>query len=70
VLETEARVVCQRLASEEGIFAGTSTGINVLAAIELAKELGSTATVVTVACDSGLKYTNGVLFNSSRSITS
>jgi cysteine synthase len=68
--ETEARIMCQRLASEEGIFAGTSTGINVLAAIELAKELGSTATVVTVACDSGLKYTNGVLFNSSRSITS
>jgi hypothetical protein len=48
----------------------TSTGINVLAAIELAKELGSTATVVTIAYDSGLKNTNGALFNGSRYNTS
>lgn len=61
--EAEARAMCRRLASEEGIFAGTSTGINVVAAVDLARELGPSATVVTVACDSGLKYTNGPLFD-------
>jgi cysteine synthase len=44
-----------RLAGEEGILAGTSTGLNV-AAVQLAAELGIEATVATVACDSGLKY--------------
>ncbi|SDH77707.1 PLP-dependent cysteine synthase family protein [Alloyangia pacifica] len=63
ISESEARAMCRRLASEEGIFAGTSTGINVVAAIALAQELGPDATVVTVACDSGLKYTNGTLYN-------
>jgi len=62
ISEAEARAMCRRLASEEGIFAGTSTGINVVAAIAIAQELGPDATVVTVACDSGLKYTNGSLF--------
>ena len=56
VEEAEARMMAKRLAAEEGIFAGTSSGLNVVAAIELGKELGPTATVVTVACDSGLKY--------------
>jgi cysteine synthase A len=46
----------RRLAREEGILAGTSTGMNVVAALDLAEELGPSATVVTVACDSGLKY--------------
>ena len=53
----------KKLAAQEGIFAGTSTGINVVAAIELAKQLGSGHTVVTVACDSGLKYLSSGLFN-------
>ena len=54
--EAEARVMVSRLAQEEGLFCGTSTGLNVLAAIKLAKELGPGKTVVTVACDSGFKY--------------
>ena len=45
-----------RLAREEGIFAGTSTGANVIAALRVAEDLGRDATVVTVACDTGMKY--------------
>ncbi|PYH91923.1 pyridoxal phosphate-dependent enzyme, beta subunit, partial [Aspergillus ellipticus CBS 707.79] len=61
--EAEAREMCRRLAREEGILAGTSTGLNVVAALRLAKDLGPTKTVVTVACDTGLKYMNGGLFS-------
>ena len=45
-----------RLAREEGLFAGTSTGMNVVAALRLAERLGPGATVVTVMCDTGMKY--------------
>jgi cysteine synthase len=45
-----------RLAREEGIFAGTSTGANVIAALRLAERLGPDATIVTVMCDTGMKY--------------
>lgn len=45
-----------RLAQEEGIFAGTSTGANVIAALRLADVLSADATVVTVMCDTGMKY--------------
>src|ERR1019366_6164742 len=45
-----------RLAREEGLFAGTSTGANVVAALRLAEELGPGATIVTVMCDTGMKY--------------
>jgi cysteine synthase len=45
-----------RLAREEGIFAGTSTGANVVAALRAAEQLGADATVVTVMCDTGMKY--------------
>lgn len=41
---------------EEGIFAGTSTGANVVAAVRVAERLGRDATVVTIAVDSGLRY--------------
>ena len=61
--EDAARVMARRLAREEGIFAGTSTGLNVTAAVELAKELGPGAIVVTVAVDSGLKYLAGDLYS-------
>lgn len=61
--ETEARKMAKRLAAEEGIFAGTSSGLNVAAAIEIGKEIGPVGTVVTVACDSGLKYLAGGLFD-------
>jgi cysteine synthase A len=52
-----------RLAREEGLFAGTSTGLNVAGALELARELGAGHTVVTVAVDSGLKYLAGDLYS-------
>ncbi len=60
--EGEARQMARRLAREEGIFAGTSTGMNVVGAINLGNELGSGHTVVTVAVDSGLKYLAGDLY--------
>jgi cysteine synthase len=60
--EGAAFEMARRLAKEEGILAGTSTGLNVAAAIALAKELGPGAKVVTVACDTGLKYIAGDLF--------
>ena len=52
----EAVAMAIRLAREEGLFAGTSTGGNVIAALRLAEELGPDATVVTVMCDTGMKY--------------
>jgi cysteine synthase A len=52
----EAKAMSRRLAREEALFAGTSSGANVLAAIEVARRLGPGKTVVTLMCDSGLKY--------------
>jgi cysteine synthase A len=52
----EAVAMALRLAREEGLFAGTSTGANVIAALRLAERLGPGATVVTVMCDTGMKY--------------
>jgi cysteine synthase A len=60
--EEAAREMSRRLAKTEGIFAGVSTGLNVVAALQLAKELGRGKTVVTVAVDSGMKYLAGALF--------
>ena len=60
--EEEARDMARRLAREEGIFAGTSTGVNVLAALQLARELGPGHRVATVAVDTALKYLAGDLF--------
>jgi cysteine synthase A len=62
VSEAEARVMARRLAREEGIFAGVSTGLNVVAALQIARELGPGHTVATVAVDTGLKYLAGDLF--------
>lgn len=58
----EAKDMARRLAREEALFAGTSTGANVLAAIQVAARLGSGRTVATVACDSGLKYLSTDLY--------
>ncbi len=52
----EAHAMAMRLAREEGLFAGTSTGGNVIAALRLAEGLGPSTTVVTVLCDTGMKY--------------
>jgi cysteine synthase A len=62
VEEADGRVMAVRLARSEGIFAGTSTGLNVAGAVTLARELGPGRTVVTVAVDTGLKYLAGDLF--------
>jgi cysteine synthase len=57
--DDEALEMTQRLAAEEGIFAGISSGANVVAARRLAEELGPEAVVVTLAVDSGFKYMTG-----------
>jgi len=56
VSTTEAEDMARRLAREEALFAGTSSGANVVAAIRLAQRLGPGARVVTLMVDSGLKY--------------
>jgi cysteine synthase len=56
VSTAEAMAMTLRLAREEGLFAGTSTGGNVIAALRLAEQLGPGSTVVTVMCDTGMKY--------------
>jgi cysteine synthase A len=61
--ETEARAMARRLAKEEGVFAGTSSALNIVAALKLARELGPGKVVATVAVDSGLKYLAGDLFS-------
>jgi cysteine synthase A len=54
----DAKEMARRLAREEALFAGTSSGANVLASIRVAERLGPEATVVTLMADSGLKYLN------------
>jgi cysteine synthase A len=56
VSTAEAEEMARRLAREEAIFAGTSSGGNVVAALRVAERLGPGASVVTLAVDSGLKY--------------
>jgi cysteine synthase A len=62
--EADARAMANQLAREEGLLVGTSTGLNVAAAVRLARELGPSKTVATVAVDTGLKYLAGDLFTS------
>ncbi len=52
----EAKAMTRRLAREEGLFAGTSSGANVVAAIRLAERMGPEAKIITLMVDSGLKY--------------
>ena len=61
--EADGRDMARRLAREEGLLAGTSSGLNVAGAIAIARELGRGSTVVTVACDTGLKYLAGDLYS-------
>jgi cysteine synthase A len=56
VTTADAEAMARRLAREEGLFAGTSSGANVLAAIAVGQRLGPDATVATLLVDSGLKY--------------
>ncbi len=52
----DAKAMARRLAREEGLFAGTSSGANVIAALGMAEQLGTDAKIVTLMVDSGLKY--------------
>ncbi|GAA1937016.1 cysteine synthase A [Brevibacterium antiquum] len=60
--EVIARELAITLARTEGIFAGTSSAVNITGALDLAKELGPGHTVATVVCDTGLKYLTGDLY--------
>jgi cysteine synthase A len=60
--EADGRAMAKRLAREEGLLVGTSSGLNIFAAVQLARELGPGKTVATVAVDTGLKYLAGDLF--------
>ena len=60
--ESTARRTCKDLAIKEGIFCGTSSGMNVAGALQLSEELGPKSRVVAVACDTGLKYLSDGLF--------
>jgi cysteine synthase A len=59
---TEAEVMARRLTREEGLFSGTSSGLNVIGAIRTGLQLGPDATVVTLLVDSGLKYLSSGLY--------
>ncbi len=62
VTDADAYATARRLAREEGIFGGISSGANVWMALERARQLPAGARVVTVVCDSGLKYLRGDLY--------
>jgi cysteine synthase len=62
VSTAEAKAMARRLAREEAIFAGTSSGANVVAALRVAERLPAGATVATIAVDSGLRYLSTDLY--------
>lgn len=64
VTDEDAISCARRLAAEEGIFAGFSTGANLAAALQLLRETHRGQTIVTFACDSGLKYLSTDLWSS------
>jgi len=57
--DAEAIEMTRRVAAEDGVFAGVSTGANVVGALRLAERLGPDAVIVTLAVDSGFKYMTG-----------
>jgi cysteine synthase A len=70
VTTADAEAMARRLATEEGLFAGTSSGANVVAAIRLGERLGPGATVATLLVDSGLKYLSTPVYRRSAAQTS
>ena len=58
----DAQAMARRLAREEALFAGTSSGANVVAALRVAHRFGPEATVVTILVDSGLRYISTNLY--------
>ena len=63
VSSDEAMAMARRLASEEGLLAGTSTGANVVAALRVAETMPESGTVTTLAVDSGSKYLSTELYS-------
>jgi cysteine synthase len=59
----DAESMARRLAREEGLFTGTSSGLNVLGAIHIGRQLGPDATIATLLIDSGLKYLASGVYN-------
>jgi cysteine synthase A len=66
IATADAEAMARRLAREEGLFAGTSSGANVLAAIQVGMRLGPQARVATLLVDSGLKYLSTAVYQRSR----
>ncbi len=64
VSDDDAAATARRLAREEGIFGGMSSGANVWMALQRARQLPPSARIVTIVCDSGLKYLRGDLYRS------
>jgi len=62
VSDDDAYATARRLAREDGIFGGISSGANVWIALQRAKALPAGARIVTTVCDSGLKYLRGDLY--------
>ncbi|NOU59123.1 PLP-dependent cysteine synthase family protein [Marinifilum caeruleilacunae] len=62
VKDEDAYRIANELAKKEGIFGGVTSGANVWAALQRAKELGPGKKIVTVIIDSGLRYLNGDLY--------
>lgn len=62
VSDEDAYETARRLAREEGIFGGATSGANVWAAMQRARVIGAGKKIVTLVCDSGLKYLNGELY--------
>lgn len=62
----DAKTMARRLAREEGLFAGTSSGANVVAAIQVGRRLGPDACIATLMVDSGLKYLSTNVFGEAR----
>jgi cysteine synthase A len=62
VKDEDAVDTARKLARLEGIFGGTTSGANVWTAVQRARKLGAGKKIVTVVCDSGLKYLNGDLY--------
>jgi cysteine synthase A len=58
----ESKAMARRLARDEAIFAGTSSGANIVAALRVAQRLGAGATVATIIVDSGLRYLSTDVF--------
>ena len=67
VKTADAKAMARRLAREEGLFAGTSSGANVIAAIQTGKRLGPEASIVTLMVDSGLKYLSTDVYSADKS---